>query len=67
MKLVIDTQNKIAVMEELSSDEVFQNERIKEQAEQQVLLDSLKPSIEDAEKAEREIETITLLQEVGLI
>ena len=43
------------------------SEDYKQELEQQAILDSLIPSQSEIEKAERELETITLLQDLGVI
>ena len=64
-KLVV-TKDGI-IEQQFTPEEIAQRELDRQHAEEQALLDSLKPSPEEIKQAEFELNCLNLLMEVGLI
>ena len=64
-KLIITKNSKQIVA--LTQQEIEQRQLEQQHAEQQSILDSLIPNKEEIDKAERDLETITLLQDLEVI
>ena len=63
-KLIIN--GNVTTVVEFTQEEADKRASEKALAEQQAILDSLMPTTIEISKAERELETITLLQEIGV-
>ncbi|MCO1599814.1 hypothetical protein [Desulfosporosinus nitroreducens] len=66
-KLVINCSTREAVETIFTPEEIAQQEQDKLAQEEKEQLDLLIPTIEEVAKAEFDLKTITLLQEVGLL
>ena len=66
MNKIVVTKKEVKLIP-FTQQEIEQRELDQQQQEQQAILDSLTPSQSEIDKAERELETITLLQYLEVI